>query len=139
DTLLTQTFETGDLRVRSYYSLSTDSLYNMTGHHTGNTVLFGGLSVGEIQLIAAEGYSRSGNLEMGNLYLNELLRNRYDKESWEDLMIEEQEELLKRILLERRKELIGRGIRWSDLRRLNQETGSEITLERVIDGETYSL
>jgi hypothetical protein len=90
-------------------------------------------------LIAAEGYSRSGNLEMGNLYLNELLRNRYDKESWEDLMIEEQEELLKRILLERRKELIGRGIRWSDLRRLNQETGSEITLERVIDGETYSL
>lgn len=139
DTLLTQTFEEGDLRVRTYYSMTADSLYNMTGHHTGNTVLFGGLSVGELQLIAAEGFGKIGDLEKGNLYLNGLLRNRYDQETWEDLMIEKQDELLERVLLERRKELIGRGIRWSDLRRLNQETGSEITLERVIDGETYSL
>lgn len=46
---------------------------------------------------------------------------------------------LNTILLERRKELLMRGIRWSDLRRLNKEPQFAKTLIRIEDGQTYSL
>ena len=47
-------------------------------------------------------------------------------------------EALDTILVERRKELAFRGIRWSDLRRLNKE-GWNITLTRNLNGVMYTL
>ncbi len=38
------------------------------------------------------------------------------------------------ILAERRKELAFRGLRWTDLRRLNKEESANITLYRVLEG-----
>jgi hypothetical protein len=43
------------------------------------------------------------------------------------------------ILEERRRELIGRGLRWTDLRRINQETDYAVTLEKSLNGESYIL
>ncbi len=48
------------------------------------------------------------------------------------------EEAKVKVLQERRKELIFRGTRWSDLRRLNLE-GAGIGLNRIINGVTYTL
>ena len=42
-------------------------------------------------------------------------------------------------LIERRKELLYRGLRWTDLRRLNKETGRQTLLQRTIAGQSYSL
>ncbi|MNL77641.1 hypothetical protein D3C87_2038720 [compost metagenome] len=43
------------------------------------------------------------------------------------------------ILEQRRKELIFRGRRWADLKRLNKEPRFAKKIVRVLDGETYSL
>lgn len=48
-------------------------------------------------------------------------------------------EVLRLVLNERRKELAFRGIRWSDLRRLNKDERFAVTLSRTLNGQTYQL
>ena len=139
DSLLIQSYEDGDLRKDAYFNLRGDGLFNMTGHHTGSTLVFGGLTVGELQLIAAESFARTGNETLALTYLNQLLEKRYQTEEWTPLQGLSGNELLERILLERQKELVGRGIRWTDLRRLNQEAGFEKVVVREIDGQEFRL
>lgn len=139
DSVLMSSYESGDLRLEAYFNARPNGYFNMDGHHTGSTIVFGGLTVGELQLIAAEGFARSGNSDLALSYLNQLLENRYLRENWIPLEGLNEKELLDRVLLERRKELVGRGIRWSDLRRLNQEPDFEKEVIREIDGQEFSL
>lgn len=100
---------------------------------------FSGLAVDEMLLIRAECNARSGDVTQALQDLNTLLLARWNNnaiyEPYEGL---DTEETLSIILEERRKELLFRGLRWSDLRRLNQE-GYGITLERNIDGQVHRL
>jgi len=81
---------------------------------------------------------RNGKVEAGLADLNHLLENRWEKGKYVPVENLSQTEALKVILGERRKELIFRGIRWSDLRRLNIE-GANISLERTVNGKMYVL
>jgi hypothetical protein len=47
-------------------------------------------------------------------------------------------EALNIILIERRKELLMRGLRWMDIKRLNKEDAG-IVMKRTINGQTYTL
>jgi hypothetical protein len=49
------------------------------------------------------------------------------------------EDALRKVLLERRKELVFRAIRWTDLRRLNKDPRFATTLRRVVLGQEYLL
>ncbi|MDE0561971.1 RagB/SusD family nutrient uptake outer membrane protein, partial [Algoriphagus sp. NF] len=131
-------YEEHDLRLRAYFTEASNGEFNYTGKLSGATQNFGGISVGELYLNAAEGNLRSGQTAPALELLNEFLALRYDAANWVPLNFTDSSELLDRILEERRKELIGRGIRWVDLRRLNQEE-NPITLIRKVKGQQYEL
>ena len=138
DSTLMDLYDENDLRKKAFFDRASNGQFIYTGKISGDTRNFGGLSVGELYLNAAEGYSRMGEDGEALKFLNELLALRYDSEFWEPIASLNSSELLERILQERRKELFGRGLRWMDLRRLNQE-GAGITLVREVKGQRYEL
>lgn len=138
DTLLLKTYAEGDLRLPAFFDKVAENKFFFTGKLTGNLIAFGGLSVGELELIAAESNARIGKEEKAKSWLNGMLSRRIKPGNF--LPVESTgDELLKRILLERRKELVGRGLRWSDLKRLNQEPNLSSTLKKTINGVERTL
>lgn len=123
-------YDSLDLRKTVLFdSASTEGFVNMVSRYTGDYFDFGGLAVDEVLLNHAEASARIGNEEEALQDLNQLLLHRYVSGEFEDLEISG-ETLMRRILEERRKELLFRGIRWLDLRRLNQDPAYAVTLDR---------
>lgn len=138
DTVLIKEYAEGDLRLPAYYDEADSGMFLHRGRLTGNILVFGGLSTGEMELIAAEGFARTGEEEKARELVNQLLRRRILPENF--MAIDESgSALVATILKERQKELIGRGLRWPDLRRLNQEPNYEVTIKRMMDGQVITL
>ncbi|MNH23081.1 hypothetical protein D3C79_829630 [compost metagenome] len=72
-------------------------------------------------------------------YLNALLVKRYKTGTYVPLSETDPNKALAVILLERRKQLLFRGLRWLDLRRLNTDARFATTLKRTLDGVEYLL
>ena len=92
-----------------------------------------GIANDEVVLIHSESACRLGKLDVAEQDLNLLLSKRYKTGTFTLIGGLSQTDLLKKILLERRKELVARGLRWTDLRRLNQDPLTSITLQRKRD------
>lgn len=135
-TLLEQ-YAPGDLRRSAFFTASVPHYFR--GSYTGSGNLFGGLATDELWLIRTECLARANRIQEAMEALNRLLATRYEEDSFTPLAAANQGEALDVILLERRKQLVMRGRRWSDLRRLNLEAGREETLTRHIVGTTYTL
>ncbi len=137
DSTLYSYYEANDIRKRAFFA--TQALgYSFKGSYDGSATFFGGISSNELYLIRAECHARGGRTTESMKDLNYLLRHRYVTNSFTDLSASTAQEALGIILKERRKELLFRGLRWTDLRRLNAE-GANITLKRIIDGVEYTL
>ena len=91
----------------------------------------------------AECSARKGNSGAALDDLNTLLSHSWQKSDYTPLSSENDEAVLAVVLRERRKELLMRGVRWSDLRRLNKEERFAKSLVRIIDDgeqiQTYTL
>jgi tetratricopeptide (TPR) repeat protein len=118
----------------------TPNTYGMTfkGSYNGDRNFFGGLATDEMYLIRAEAKAREENLPAALSDLNTLRRNRW-KDTYVNLDSKDQHTVLQYVLTERRKELVFRGIRWTDLRRLNRDSRFATTLTRTVNGITYIL
>ncbi|WP_316789710.1 RagB/SusD family nutrient uptake outer membrane protein [Pedobacter frigoris] len=111
---------------------------NFKGSYNGDRNLFGGLTTGEMYLIRAETRARAGELTDALNDLNILRKSRW-MGVYVDLSSTDPELVLSFVVKERRRELPFRGIRWSDLRRLNPDSRFATTLTRTIFGNTYTL
>jgi len=138
DSTLYRSYEPNDLRKPIYFIINADNLPNIKGGYTGSILTFGGLAVDEVMLIRAECLAREKNTEAAMSLLNTLLENRFVKDTYVPRQAGSSEEALQLILEERKRELVFRGVRWTDLRRLNKE-GRNITLTRKLNGKTYNL
>ena len=96
------------------------------------------MAVDELFLIAAECYARMNQVSTAINKLNELLITRWKTGTFVNFTASTKEEALAVILAERRKELLIRGLRWSDLKRYNRD-GANITLTRTVNGKNFQL
>lgn len=139
DTLLYQSYDNNDLRRSLYYKARTDGTMRYWGSYVGNTIPFTGIATDEILLTRAECYARRGNADAAMADLNTLLMKRFKTGTFQPLTATNADEALAIVLSERRKELVYRGVRWIDLRRLNKDARFAITLSRKENGQIYTL
>ncbi len=138
DTTLLASYVPNDLRRPIYYKhLSGDSFY-LKGSYADAIFPFSGLATDELYLIRAECSARAGLTGNALTDLDSLMSHRLLTGTFTGYSVTNAAAALDTILVERRKELAFRGIRWSDLRRLNKE-GRNITLTRNLNGTLYSL
>lgn len=142
DTSLYRSYDDNDLRKQAFFEFNTsNSTYHFRGSYfpeNGTYSINDGVSIDEIYLIKAECEARGGNKDDAMETLNTLLSKRWKTGTFTGLTAATAEEAVDIILAERRKELLYRGLRWSDLRRLNLE-GAGIELKRVVNNTTYPL
>lgn len=134
-------YENKDLRRSLYFRTNASTgAVSMKRMYNGATAIkpFTGLATDEVYLIKAECAARRGDLATALSYLNGLLAKRYAAGNFIPVSSSDQQGVLNRVLIERKKELIWRNIRWSDLKRLNKE-GANITITRELNGITYEL
>lgn len=132
-------FDANDLRKLIYFRSVNATEYAFKGYYSGRSATyFAGFANDELFLIRAECNARLGATEAALVDINKLLEHRIRKGSFAALIFSNPEDLLRLILNERRKEMLFRGVRWSDLKRLNLEPNHAVNLVRevIINGET---
>ena len=132
-------YDNNDLRKIIFFEKFSDNSIGFKGNFSNNTPPFFGLTTSEMFLNRAECSARAGNTTAAMNDLNNLLVTRWITGKFIPLTASSASEALLKILVERKKELIRRGLRWIDLRRLNFDPKFAETITRTIGGQTYSL
>ncbi len=137
DSSLYHSYDSNDLRKTLYYRTDGKKVI-LNGSYSGSIFCFGGLATDELLLIRAECAARNHDIPLAMATLNELLAHRYKPGTFHPLSASSTDSALLLVLQERRKELAFRGIRWTDLRRLNKENPVH-TIRRFVGGVYYVL
>lgn len=134
DTLLYNSYEDNDLRKNVFFNKKTNGYVAFKGNYAGyySSSFFNGLAVDEQFLIKSECLARLNKISEAKTTLTTLLSMRYAGAYTFPALYSSQEEGLRYILQERRKELLFRGVRWSDIRRLNQDDRFKKDLTRIL-------
>ncbi len=144
DTILIRSYDPNDLRRNYYYRYNPPSASSLRFSYNGSQYPFGGLATDELYLIRAECAARALDGASAMKDINTLLAKRWRAGTFTSYSTAvSAQEALDTVLVERRKELAFRGLRWTDLRRFNAD-GAGITLTRSLTDSnniphTYSL
>lgn len=139
DTIIFSTFNDNDIRKTLCFTKVSDGI-RYKGFYAPNGTPFGGLTTAEIYLIRAECYARANDMANAKADLDTLIKKRWKNTvPYQPVNISNAEDALIQTLIERKKELLFRGLRWSDLRRLNRDNRFKVTLTRNVDGIEYTL
>jgi starch-binding outer membrane protein, SusD/RagB family len=138
DSLLVASYNVNDLR-RSLFFKNSNGTFSFRGSYENGAPLFTSVAVDEIFLIRAECAARKGMTAQALNDLNALMVKRWSNAvAFPSFSAPTPAEALKLILAERRKELVMRGLRWMDIKRLNKENAG-INLKRISGGKEYTL
>ena len=139
DSTLYRSYSDSDERKSLYFvDYGTGGKY-FVGFYDQQGFAFSGLATDEQYLIRAECEARAGKVSAAMQDLNTLLQARWMSGTFTFLTAADSIDALAQILTERRKELLFRGLRWTDLRRLNKDPRWQKTLYREIGSTLYSL
>jgi len=146
---LYSSYESNDLRKQIFFKNAVPygapaGSYYFSGSYDQSlsASTFTGLAVDEMYLTRAECYARNGGSASALADLNTLLKNRYVNTAaspYVPVTIAGTSAVLTRVLQERTKELLFRGLRWTDLKRLNLDVNTAVTITRFNNNTTYSL
>lgn len=138
DSNLYSSYANGDLRKSAFFEQSPTG-YHFKGSYTGSSgQLFTGMATDEVYLMRAECNARIGDTDSALSDLNKLISTKWTDSLFVPFEANSNEEALKLVLQERRKELVFRGVRWMDIKRLNKE-GANINQSRIVNGQEYAL
>lgn len=134
DTALYNSYHTDDLRKTAFFR-SSESYQRFKGTYSMSTSwLFTGLTTAEMFLIKIESMCRIGDFKSAINLLNDFRKYRWNKDRvFLELKADSRSEAIRIVLLERRKELLFRGLRLSDVKRQGLEDSS-LNLKRKIQG-----
>lgn len=130
DSALYNLYQPNDRRKVCYFN-ARNGYYIFKGSYSGGSSAMAGPCTDEMYLAKAECLARRNSVQPAMDTLNALLRKRYVTNTLVPLTAATGDEALGIILVERRKELVGRAIRWHDLRRLNKDSRFATTLRRI--------
>ncbi|MBA3675725.1 MAG: RagB/SusD family nutrient uptake outer membrane protein [Chitinophagaceae bacterium] len=139
DSILYQSYSPNDLRRTLFYQSNGPGTFGFKGSYDGSANPFIGIATDEVYLIRAECKARTGDKDGSMTDLNTLLVKRWKTGTFIPYTASDPSDALVKVLSERRKELVLRGSRWFDLRRLNKDPRFAKTLTRKINGQIYQL
>lgn len=139
DSVLYDSYRPNDVRRKAYFYETEDGKVRYKGSYSGSHDFFVGITSGELYIILAECLVRLGRSEEAKTVMEEFLKMRYVGDMTLNIETSNSGAMLKWVLEERRKELVYRGLRWSDLRRFNKDERLSKTLVRNLGGQRYEL
>lgn len=140
DTSLYNLYNPEDIRKTLFFSKNSSSgVVSFIGSYDKGLTLFVGLTTGEMYLIRAECAARLGDKDAALADVDTLLKKRYTSTAFIPSEAADAEEALKLVLIERQKEMILRGQRWSDIRRLNKDPRFAKNITRKLLGQSIEL
>lgn len=137
---LYNSYEVGDIRREAYFLKNSDGNFSFKGSYDATLYsFFTGMATDEVYLTKAECAVRLGDIPTALAAVNYLRKHRFLPDTFVAWDIQDADDLLDSIVAERRRELVFRGTRWEDLRRLNKESGHAKTLTRVLGDRTFTI
>lgn len=137
---LYEMYMASDKRKELFFTINADGYQMFTGDYGkgSSSQKFCGLTTAEVWLTSAECNIRLNKIEEAVEDMHHFIQHRYIATDHR-LETMEKEEFLHFVLDERRKELIFRGVRWFDLKRLTSEESRVDRLVRKIEGNEITI
>lgn len=131
---LLEMYEDTDHRKRLFFQQEGD-YFTFKGSYSNSRAFFAGLATDEVYLIKAECLARLAKESEALVSLKYFLNHR-DLNYTDDL---NESNVLDAVLEQRRLQLLFRGLRWQDIRRLNKDESRQVTLVKKVGDKTYAL
>jgi len=136
DPALYQLYDSNDLRKTLFFKQTAPDQVMYRNSYTSGFLPFSGIAVDEVYLIRAECHAQAGNIDLCLANMNTLLQHRY--RGFTPYTTLSRQDALQLVWREQQKELLFRGLRWPQLKRLNA-AGAAIVLRRSLYGRFYQL